>query len=249
MVLLVLKLFVSICPLKLKGVLCIYVLLFHEGQAENHFAVFFYMVETQTWLSMHHDSWSFVCVSFHVITWLVGFIVKIISFMPMFRVLWSQHSMLYIVWLRLCWCMSPQKLLFCYHLPTRGWAGVKLGDAWYVSNVSIFFMFHAYLCTICFVFCYTSWRFYAFSGTNLLTRCHSASSLFSTIFVFQKSYTGNILGIGRNKSQSSYFSRRERESKAETEGDQKLFPAPSRRGESPPEAFFITMPASRVMRE
>jgi hypothetical protein len=47
---------------------------------------------------------------------------------------------------------------------------------------------------LCFV--YTSWRFYAFSGTNLLTRCHNASSLFSAIFVFQKSYTGNILGIG-----------------------------------------------------
>ena len=25
--------------------------------------------------------------------------------------------------------MSPQKLLFCYHLPTRGQAGVTLGDA------------------------------------------------------------------------------------------------------------------------
>jgi hypothetical protein len=37
-------------------------------------------------------------------------------------------------------------------------------------------------------------------------------------FVFQKSYTGNILGIGRNKSRSSYFSRHETESKAETEG-------------------------------
>jgi hypothetical protein len=54
-------------------------------------------------------------------------------------------------------------------------------------------MLHACLCTICFVFCYTSWHFYAFSGTNLLTRCHSASSLFSAIFVFHKSYTGNIL--------------------------------------------------------
>jgi hypothetical protein len=42
-------------------------------------------------------------------------------------------------WSRLWWCMSPQKLFFCYHLPTRGWAGVKLGDAWYVSNVSIIF--------------------------------------------------------------------------------------------------------------
>jgi hypothetical protein len=97
MVLLVLKLFVSSRPLKLDGVLCIYVLLFHEGQAENHFTMFFYMVETQTWLSMLHYSWSFVCVTFHVITWLLSFIVKIISFMPMFRVLWSQHSMFYIV--------------------------------------------------------------------------------------------------------------------------------------------------------
>jgi hypothetical protein len=35
----------------------------------------------------------------------------------------------------------------------------------------------------------------------------SARSLFSAIFVFQKSYTGNILGIGRNKFQKSYFSR------------------------------------------
>jgi hypothetical protein len=42
---------------------------------------------------------------------------------------------------------------------------------------------------LCFV--YTSWRFYVFSGTNLLTRCHSAISLFSAIFVFQKSYTRN----------------------------------------------------------
>jgi hypothetical protein len=30
---------------------------------------------------------------------------------------------------------------------------------------------------------------------------------------------------------------------------QKLFPTPCRRGESPPEAFFITMPASGVMCE
>jgi hypothetical protein len=37
-------------------------------------------------------------------------------------------------------------------------------------------------------------------------------------FVFRKSYIGNVLEIGRNKSQSSYFSRHETESKAETEG-------------------------------
>jgi hypothetical protein len=121
-------------------------------------------------------------------------------------------------WSRLWWCMLPQKLFFCYHLPTRGRAGVKLGDAWYNSNVSIILMLHACSYTICFVFCYTSWCFYAFSGTNLLTRCHSASSLFSTIFVFQKSYTENILGIGWNKSRTSYFYWSFAKTKDETEG-------------------------------
>jgi hypothetical protein len=79
-------------------------------------------------------------------------------------------------------------------------------------------MHYACLYTICFVFCYTSWRFYAFSGTNLLTRCHSASSLFSAIFVFQKSYTGNILGIGRNKSPTFYFYQSFAKTEDETEG-------------------------------
>jgi hypothetical protein len=81
-------------------------------------------------------------------------------------------------------------------------------------------MLHACLYTICFVFCYTSWCFYAFSGTNLLTRCHSASSLFSAVFVFQKSYTGNILGIGQNKSRTSYFYRSFAKTKDEMEGGQ-----------------------------
>jgi hypothetical protein len=37
---------------------------------------------------------------------------------------------------------------------------------------------------LCFV--YTSWRFYAFSGTNLLTRCHRASSYFLLFLCFRK---------------------------------------------------------------
>jgi hypothetical protein len=40
MVLLVLKLFVSSHLLNFEGVLCIYVLLLHEGQAKYHFAMF-----------------------------------------------------------------------------------------------------------------------------------------------------------------------------------------------------------------
>jgi hypothetical protein len=165
------------------------------------------------------------------------------------------------------------------------------------------------------VFCYTSWHFYAFSKTNLLMRRHSASSLFSVVFVFQKIYTGNILRIGRNKRRTSYFSRTRvrvqsrdgggpgpghtlgrrgpspgraargwahwstswrhpsayifpstekpktpdqfsikptasrRYRRCEIGRVQKLFPAPCRRGKSPPEAFFITMVASGVMCE
>jgi hypothetical protein len=81
-------------------------------------------------------------------------------------------------------------------------------------------MLHACLHTICFEFCYTSWCFYAFSGTNLLTRCHSVSFMFSAIFVFQKSYTGNILGIGRNKSRTSYIYRSFAKTEDETKGGQ-----------------------------
>jgi hypothetical protein len=81
-------------------------------------------------------------------------------------------------------------------------------------------MIHACLHTICFVFCYTSWHFYAFSGTNLLMRCHSASSLFSAIFVFQKSYTGNILGISKKKEIFSELD--------ETKAKSSIFPEASR---------------------
>jgi hypothetical protein len=81
-----------------------------------------------------------------------------------------------------------------------------------------FLMLHACLYTICFVFCYTSWRFNAFSGTNLLTRCHSANSLFSSVLVFQKSYTGNILGIGRNKAEPPIFTEASRRPKMRRRG-------------------------------
>jgi hypothetical protein len=66
-------------------------------------------------------------------------------------------------------------------------------------------MLHAYFTPIALCFIYTLWHFYAFSETNLLTRCHSVSFLFSAVFVFQKSYARNILGIGRNEARSSYF--------------------------------------------
>jgi hypothetical protein len=43
-------------------------------------------------------------------------------------------------------------------------------------------MLHACFTLIALCFVYTSWHFYAFSGTNLLTRCHSDSSCFMLFF-------------------------------------------------------------------
>ena len=71
-------------------------------------------------------------------------------------------------------------------------------------------MFHAYIIPIATCFIYTSYHFYAFSGTNLLTRCRSASSLFSAVFGFRKV----LLRI---------FSELH-----ETKGHVPIFPAPSR---------------------
>jgi hypothetical protein len=139
MVLLVLKLFISSRPLKLEGVLCIYVLLFYEGQAENHFAIFFYMIWTHVWFSLFHCSWSFIYVSFHVITWLLSSYCQYYVFYAHVLSSFDPSTQCLLWWSRLWWCISPQKLFFCYHLPTRGRAGVKLGYAWYVSNVSIIF--------------------------------------------------------------------------------------------------------------
>jgi hypothetical protein len=43
-------------------------------------------------------------------------------------------------------------------------------------------MLHACFTPIALCFVYTLWHFYAFFGTNILTRCHSASSCFLLFF-------------------------------------------------------------------
>ena len=61
-----------------------------------------------------------------------------------------------------------QKLCF-YHLPTRGREGIKLGDAWYVSNVSIIFYCSMLLYYLFWMFMGLTIHFYIIFGTNLLT--------------------------------------------------------------------------------
>jgi hypothetical protein len=171
MVSLVLKLFVSSRPLKLEGVICIYVLL------STHNA---YIYDQD-------------CVG----------------------------------------ACHLKNYFFCYHLPTWGRARVKLGDADTSPTYPKNLMLHACFHTICLVFRYTSWHFYAFSGTNLLTSRHSASSLFSVIFVFQKSYTGNILGIEWNQRESPRISSKLSENRREDGVGPRGGHTPGRRGPGP----------------
>ena len=77
-----------------------------------------------------------------------------------------------------------QKFCF-YHLPTRGRAGIKLGDASYVSNASIIFycsmLYYLLFWTILgFII-----HFYIIFGTNLLTGGPAEICCFMPILVFR----------------------------------------------------------------
>jgi hypothetical protein len=79
-------------------------------------------------------------------------------------------------------------------------------------------MLHACLYTICFEFCYTSWHFYAFSGTNLLTRCHSASSLFLQFLCFRKATQEIFSELDETKAEPPIFTEASRRPKMRRRG-------------------------------
>ena len=73
-----------------------------------------------------------------------------------------------ITWINMLGSIPHQKFCFC-HLPTRGRAWIKLGDAWYVSNVSIIFDCSMLLYYPFWMFMGFTLHFYIIFGTNLLT--------------------------------------------------------------------------------
>jgi hypothetical protein len=79
-------------------------------------------------------------------------------------------------------------------------------------------MLYACFYTICLVFRYTSWRFYEISGTNLLTRCHSASSLFFAVLCFRKATQEIFSELDETSSRSFIFPGRRTRTKREPEG-------------------------------
>ena len=127
-VLLVLKLFVSSHHLNFEGILAFMFFLFHEGQAGYHFIMF------SLWFK---QTYHFQCIIAHCQLFVLLFmcniiakfmLVQIIFIMLLLKCFDLSLQCFYIMVDRVfVVCMSPQKLFF-YHLPTRGRAGVKLGD-------------------------------------------------------------------------------------------------------------------------
>jgi hypothetical protein len=79
-------------------------------------------------------------------------------------------------------------------------------------------MLHACFTPIALCFVYTSWHFYAFSGTNLLTRCHSAS--YFLLFFYSRFLLKEIFSeLDKTKAKVPIYLTR-RQSPKETETSQ-----------------------------
>ena len=85
----------------------------------------------------------------------------------------------------------PHQKFYFHHLPTRGRVGIKLGDAWYVSNVSIIF----YCSMLYYILFWTLLgfiiHFYIIFGTNLLTGGPAQNCCFLPISEFRRKRISN----------------------------------------------------------
>ena len=106
----------------------------------------------------------------------------------------------------------PHQKFSFYHLPTRGWARIKLGDAWYVSNVSIIFY-----CSM--LLYYPFWMFmgfilhiYIIFGTNLLTGGPARIAVFLPISVFWRKGISNGVQTEWNLQERVFWNEHDPES-------------------------------------
>jgi hypothetical protein len=79
-------------------------------------------------------------------------------------------------------------------------------------------MLHACFTPIALCFDYTSWRFYSFSGTNLLMRCYSASSCFLLFLCFRKVTKEIFLELDKMKAEVPIYLTRRRSPKERWRG-------------------------------
>ena len=95
----------------------------------------------------------------------------------------------------------PHQKFILYNLHTKGRTEVKLGDALYVSNISIIFDGFMLLSCQTLDVLYT---FYIFSGINLLTQCQVLVPVFS---MFLTPFRGDFeTSPNGRKSPKTFFS-------------------------------------------
>ena len=99
-----------------------------------------------------------------------------------------------------------QKFCF-YHLPTRGRAGIKLRDAWYVSNVSIILDCSMLLYFLLWMFMGFTLHFYIIFGTNLLTGSATRIAVFLPISVFRRKGISNGIQMEWNLRESYFWNK------------------------------------------
>ena len=101
-----------------------------------------------------------------------------------------------------------QKFCF-YHLPTRGRARIKLGDAWYVSNVSIIF----YCSMLYYLLFWTLLgfiiHFYIIFGTNLLTGGPAQNCCFLPVLGFRRKGISNGVQTEWNLRERDFLTERD----------------------------------------
>ena len=119
--------------------------------------------------------------------------------------IWIFISQLRRFTLKLCQSITPHQKFFFYHLPTWGRAGIKLGDAWYVSNVSIIFdcsmlLYYLFWMLMGFVL-----HFYIIFGTNLLTGGPAHIAVLLPVSVFRRKGISNGVQMEWNLRQCDYL--------------------------------------------
>ena len=103
---------------------------------------------------------------------------------------------------------SASKIFF-YHLPTRGRAGIKLGDAWYVSNVSIIFVCSMLLYLLFWTIMGFIFHFYIIFGTNLLTVGPTQNCCFLPFSVFRRNRISNGVQTDWNLRDRDFLTERD----------------------------------------
>ena len=118
--------------------------------------------------------------------------------------------------LKLCQLAFHIKNYLFYHLPTRGRAWIKLGDAWYVSNVSIIFDYSMLLYYLFWMFMGFIIHLYIIFGTNLLNQSQVPVFWFYLVLGFRRKGKSNRVQLtwnftelifGRKEAQKTWSAR------------------------------------------